>query len=247
MGVPEGIFGVFGTHEIEDRNVFQTGIFVTEASTLSPFVVHAETKDFQLAFQLNDEFDKAGRVWLGCAVPGGIGQYSLLRGPAGLVVRAESYFRPVTPAEIDADIDELGEQVLGSRLEEVPECEREGLIIAPFLDTKYVYTGPEQRLLRMAFVTRVFPGVIPSDITDLIREVDRAVPDSDMRNTQYYEFFHADGGKIVTSRFEKPEEFDPANLKHIGDVEIKGRTRLWFYPKGDRDNAVDISGYRRHH
>ena len=247
MGVPEGSFGVFGTREIEDRHVFQTGIFVTDASIISPFVVHAETKDFQVSNQINEEFDKATRTWCSCAVPAGIGQYSLLLGPAGLVVRVEAYFRPVTQAEAEEDHHQYGDQVLGPRVEDVPEEERKGKLAIPSLGVQHVYEGPEQRLLRIAFVTRVFPGSIPEDITDLVRDVDGAVPESDMRKLQRYDFFHAEDGRIVSAAFDKPKEFDPAKLEHFGDVEIKGRTRLWFYPKGDREQAVDISGYRRHH
>jgi hypothetical protein len=237
--------GVFVTGEMEDRFAFHAGIFVTRANTLVPFAVHAESADFQVSNQINEEFAKAGSTWASCAVPAGIGQYSLFHGPAGLVARSEAYFRPVTPDEAEWDFDMYGDQVLGPRVEDVPEDEREGKVIIPFLGRDHVYEGPSERLLKMVFVTRFFQGEIPEDITDLVKEVDGAVPDLNLRKIQKYDFFHAENGRAVGMAFRKPEDFDPTKLEHFGDVEIMGKTRLWFYPKGEKDKAIDMSGYRR--
>ncbi len=225
-----------------DVHAFKAGIFMSDANLFSPVAVYPIMR-CQVLETFLEEQKKHPSLWMTYAGPAGIGQYSLKRKtPAGILARFDVHFRHPTKEEMQDDFQNFGEQVLGPPVAEVPENERaEYKCNATFNVRKedHYFTGPA-RIIKSMFLTRVFTGEVPKDITPLIQEVDKAAETGEMITSQGYQFLHATDGKMIYLPFNKPEEFNPTKLVPFGHVEIKGR-RMTYYPKGDRNHPIDFT------
>lgn len=232
-----------------DLHTFQTGIFFTEANTLSPVVPQAKPAEYQTLEYTCRETGKiikeAVGQWATYAAVAGIAQYSLKKNkPVNLLGRANTYFRWATKDEAARDCDHFGDQVIGPSLKEASEELKKRPTINLFGEP-HVYTGPE-RLERIVVASRVFPGRVPADISAVAREVDEASGKNELMVSQGYHFFRAEKGKLTYQAFMDVKEFDPKKMTLHGELELKDNKMTW-YPNGDKTMPKDFSDaiYRR--
>lgn len=224
-----------------DIFAFQSGIFFSKANLLSPVAVYPET-GFQSLETFLDGQKEYSQQWVSYAGPAGIGQYSLKHGPANIVARFNTHFRHPTKEEMSWDFEHYGEQVLGPIVNEVPKDEVEkykGNTRIRVFGEDFYFTGPP-RMIKSVFLTRVFPGEMPEDISRFIKEVDEASEIGEMIVSQGYQFFHAEKGRMLYLPFGKVEEFDSSKASLFGTVEIEDRI-MTYYPMGDKSHPVDFT------
>lgn len=224
-----------------DIHAFQAEIFMSDANLFSPVTIYARAP--QSLEEVFEEQKTHPSRWMSYAGPAGIGQYSLVRGkPAGILARFDAHFRGPAKHEMEADFEDFGEQVLGPAVEEVAENEREqykGNGIFTFCGKDHYFTGPP-RLVKSVFLSRVFSGNLPTDVSDLVKEVDEASETGEKIVTQGYQFLHSIDGKIKYLPFEKSEDYDPSKLVLFGTVEIEDG-RMTYYPNGDKSHPIDFT------
>ncbi len=238
----------FTTKEI-DIHAFQAGIFMAEADLISPVVVE-ETEHPDIPQRLEDFYAAMKRHldhWSSYASAAGIGQYSLVTGqPAGALARVDSYFRNPTGREMFEDFHNFGEQVMGPAVLETTDEQREQFknnLVFNFLGEDFYFVGPP-RLRRTVFLTRVFPGSLPPDISEFIRDIEGISQADEMMTTQGYHLFHAIDGRMMHLPFREATDYDPTKLTYFGQMRME-RKRLLFYPP-DENRVVDFTqAFRR--
>ena len=225
-----------------DVHAFQASIFMWGAHILSPVVPPDKPATYQtLEYQLNktgELIQKGIRDWSAYAGAAGITQYSLVKGSAGVLGRANTRFRWAESKEVSADLNGFGDQVIGPPVAEADE-ELKKRPHFSLLGKPHIYTGPE-RLVKISIVSRAFPGELPEDITDLIREVDEASENDPMATSQGYYLFHAENGVLRHQAFGKPEKFDPKKMLLHGRLERTDKTMTWL-PEGS-SQRIDFTG-----
>lgn len=224
--------------EERDIHSFQAGIFAFGADILVPVGIVARSHRFQPLQDFFAEMERHPEVWSAYAGPAGVGQYSLTHGPAGVLSRVNVYFRNPTQEEAAVDYMHFGEQVMGSKLSELG-AGRVARASFRSMGDWWEYAGPE-RIEKSVFVTRVFSGAMPSDVSDIVREVDAKSGTGDMIVPQGYQFMHATDGRILYGAFARAEDFYPDKLTVFGSVEIKGR-EMTYFPGEDRSHPIDFS------
>jgi hypothetical protein len=226
-----------------DIHAFQAGIFLSDADLFSPVVIYSGVFKNQFLEDFDAEIKTHPSKWMAYAGPAGIGQYSLKRGkPAGVLAKWITHFRTPTAEEKHHDFEFFGEQVMGPKVDEASKKEIEENkhnSIFKVFGENYYFTGPP-RILKSIFHTRVFPGEIPKDIFDLVRQVDESAKTDEMNVFQCYQFLHATDGKMLYLPFGDPKDYNPDNLDFYGAVEISNG-EMNFYPRGDRENPIDFT------
>jgi len=222
---------------------FQKSIFRLNADFFSPVGVYPKNLKFQSLQDFFEEQKIQPSQWMAYAGPAGIGQYSLKRGrPAGVLAKFDVHFRNPTEDEMQWDFQNFGEQVLGPAVVEVPANEREKYknhkIFKVWKEDHY-FTGPP-KIVKSLFLSRVFSGDIPKDISDLVRQVDEAAETGEMITAQGYQFLHSTDGKMKYLPFGKTEEYNPSKLNAFGFVEIENG-RMIYYPKEDKSHPIDYT------
>jgi len=176
------------------------------------------------------------------AGPAGIAQYSLRRKePAGVLGRMIVEFRNANQLEMVEDFEKFGGQVIQPGDGADPE-EFKGNSVFRVSDTDHYYVGPP-RIERMIFVSRVFPGEVPTDVRGLVKEVDEAfvVPEgNELMIPQCYQFLHATNGGMKYGVFEGAEKYDPRELTEYGFVMIED-DQMTYFPGGDRGSSIDFT------
>ncbi len=223
---------------------FQNGIFMSDADLLSLVAVYSHGGHQTLQNATEEQRIQPSR-WMSYAGPAGIGQYSLRRGkPAGVLARFDAHFRHTTTDEMTDDFNNFGEQVLGPEVCEVAEADRvkyknNGLFYPFGNDEQFYFVGPP-RLIKSVFISRVFLGDIPDDVSELVSEVDAAAETGEMITSQGYQFLHSRGGRIQYLAFGKDGGYDKSKLRLFGTIEMSDRLML-FYPNGDRRQPIDFT------
>jgi hypothetical protein len=227
-----------------DVHAFQAGILLAQADLLSPVAIQV-VKGPYVPQTLKDFYDvmkSHPNQWSYYAGPAGIGQYSLITGrPAGVLARVDSYFRIPSDEEMGEDVQSFGEQVIGPAVSQVPDEQREkykNTGIYRVFGEDFYFGGPT-RLDKTVFLTRVFPGGLPDDISKLNKDIEGVSEVGEMIFPQGYHFLHADNGNMRYLPFRKPTDYDPAKLTDFGKVRME-REKLMFY-SADGDVTVDIS------
>lgn len=219
--------------------VFQSGIYLSEASVLSPVDVFPN-RGFQYLGDIQGEYANGVNQWMTYAGLAGVAQYSLDKGPAGVLARFELHHRDPFKEEMEQDFQDFGDQVLGPLVEEVagnPDYAK-----APkfrFFGEWHHFTGPS-RLDKSRLISRVFSGELPTDVSSLVAEVDELKDEDRMQMFRGYQFIHAVDGKVSYSAFDDTEGYDSNSLGDFGIVEKSGREMV-FYPRGDRSAPRDLS------
>ena len=224
---------------------FNYNIFHLDAAKrgfVQPVVITPENFDYQtLGDCLGDnenarQIQKASSEWASGAAIAGIAQYSITRKkPAGILGRFDIRFRYSLQVEMKNDFDHFGEQVIS----EITDEPSKGAPIINVFGKDYVYTGP-LRIDDFIFTTRVFQGLVPSNISQLTKEVDENSVKGELVFKQQYHFFHATRGEISYLPFREPEDFSPEKLIPHGRVEIKDK-EMTYFPTGDKSSAVDFT------
>ena len=232
----------FVTSEL-DVLAFQHGIFVSESDLLAPVAVRPQFP-FMCLKQVFAEQKRQPSLWATYAGPGGVGQYSLKRGkPAGVLARFDVYFREPSQEEMGEDFRNFGEQVVGPAVDEVAENERGNYKtnsrFRPFSSAEHFFVGPP-RVDKSLFLSRVFNGGIPQDVSRLINEVDAQAEKGEGIVHQGYQFFHAEAGRVVYLPFNTQQGYDPSKLQLFGNVKLSGPNTMAFHPRGGRD-SIDYS------
>jgi len=203
---------------------------------------------FQSARDVREKLLKAECTWLCYAGAAGVGQFSLRkRKPAFALGRFNTYFRLPTQDEIEKDIDELEYQVLA--YPSIKDVDSWRVISAPGSAANGLkYTGPE-RILKVAFMTRVLGGEPPVDASPLIREIDEASERGDMIASKGYRLVAARNGIIRYLPFEDQEDYNRDNLIPFERVEIVSahgknsvpEEKMLCYLTHHTDNPADLS------
>lgn len=225
---------------------FQKEIFFANADLISPVVIQEQEKKDQYVLQtltdVSKEMKRHSNWWSSYAGPAGIGQYSLTTGkPAGVLARVDSYFRTPSEREMKEDFQNFREQVIGPVVSEVPVEQKEqyeNVGVFQCFDENFYFSGPP-RLNKTVFLSRVFPGILPSDISKLINDIEGISESGKMIVTQGYRLFHAIDGKMSYLPFKEIAGYDPKKLTEFGQMRME-RKRLLFYPT-DTDEPVDFT------
>ena len=231
-----------------DPLTFTSGIFMSSADLISPVSIQAEpTYPQSLQEALKAPEDHPGR-WSSCAAVAGIAQNSLRNKPAGVLARFDIHYRNADTDEMNYDFQNFGEQVMGPRVSEVPEGERDkwenNNIFNPFGDQDAFYFIGPPRVVKSMFLTRVFPGELPESLDSLVADL-KAIQKSNedpMVTPQCYQFFHATDGKLLYSPFvlSKTNEYNPTQLNPHGHVEISDQ-RMTYFTGDDRRPGIDFT------
>ncbi len=241
----------FGTKEIE-LEAFHRGIFITNASVLSPVVMSeedaGELQSLEQFYDLQSNFSEHLRDWVSYVGPGGIGQYSLIKNTqVNVLGRWDIYFRHPTLEEIEHDLNHYGDQVFGPNVLEVSRAENKsyrGHTIFGLGEDYHYFTGPP-RLRKSIITTKVFPGDLPEDLTSHLQQLEKIVKTDNLVVFQTYQFLHADKGSLLYSAFNKPEDYDSSKLNKMGSVEIEitdSNRAMTFYAGSDRSHPIDFIG-----
>ncbi len=229
------------THELDILS-FQESIFAYNANFLSPVIVRPEEE-----FQTLSTFFKLQETllsqWASYAGPAGIAQYSLKKGkPVGVLGRWDINFRKPSGFEMQRDFECFGEQVIGPCVNEVPKDEKEkwkNNNTFEFANQDYYFVAPD-RISEMRFLSRVFEGDFPKDLTSLVQEVDGISKTNENIIHQGYHFMHAIDGKIKYAAFKNSKDFKKTPPMDYGFVE-RNNGELIFYPNGDRQHPIDFT------
>jgi len=224
-----------------DVHAFHAGIFFSEADLISPVSIYPSV-DFQTLENFHEESKAYPSQWMTYAGPAGIGQYSLKKGPAGALAKVEVHFRHPSTDEMKHDFNEFGEQVLGPPVKEVPEEEKQSYknnAIFKLWGDDHYFMGPS-RIVKSVFLTRIFPGDLPEDISRVVQEVDELSEKDEMIVPQGYQFLHAKEGKMHYMPLGKKEDYRPSKLDLLGFVEINNGS-MTYYPKGDKNHPIDFT------
>ena len=232
----------FVTKEL-DTHTFQAGIFMSNANLFSPVAVYSANNKCQTLEEVFEEIERHADQWATYAGVAGVAQYSLKRDePAGVLARFDIYFRLPTEVEMYIDFQNFGDQVIGPPVEEVPEESRKkykhSAIFNPW-GKKYYFAGPP-RLVKSVFLSRVFSGPLPEDISSLLEEVDVVAETGETIISQGYQFFHATKGNLKYLPFAKKEDYDVSKLKPHGCVCISGDNKMFYFPDADSE-PVDFT------
>ncbi|MBS3134593.1 hypothetical protein J4214_05165 [Candidatus Woesearchaeota archaeon] len=174
--------------------------------------------------------------------PAGIGQYSLKKGSAGILARLDIYFRQASPREMRVDFENFGEQVVGPAVKDIHEEEKEKYKdneIFMIFGRDHYFIGPP-RIIKSLFLTRVFPGEVPTDISSLVKEVDEHAETGERVIFQHYQFLHATEGKIRYLSFRKIEDYNPSKLSLYGLIKIADR-KMTYYPNSNPNKPIDFT------
>ncbi|MDD2823490.1 MAG: hypothetical protein PHQ59_05430 [Candidatus Daviesbacteria bacterium] len=227
-----------------DIQAFQAAIFTSDADLISPVVI--EEREGPYIIQTLPDFFAAMKRhpnwWSSYAGPAGIGQYSLITGkPAGVLARVDAHFRTPSDREIREDFQQFGEQVMGPAVSEVPRAQKDqykNASVFQCFGESYYFSGPP-RLNRTTFLSRVFPGMLPSDISGLVKDIESISEDGEMIVNQGYHLFHAVDGKISYLPFREVIDYDPIKLTEFGRMSMVW-DKLLFYPS-NTNKPVDFT------
>ncbi|MCU0642438.1 MAG: hypothetical protein MUF61_02570 [archaeon] len=234
------------TQEI-DIPAFRAGLFMWGANILSPVEIVPKPG----LVNLEEAFEQAGNLikqyfpWI---VTGGIGLYSLIREPAGILARFDTIGRNATENERQEDLRWYGEQVTGPEVGSGEDEEYKHNARVKIWDKEFYYVGPP-RLVKARFATRAFSGDLPAKegIIELAKQVDelglKAGREIDGETiNQGYRLFHAVKGKIYHTGFGKVEDYDPDKMNSLwAEVEVTKTGDIMYYPQGERGNEKDFS------
>lgn len=222
-------------------HAFHAGIFISRADVLSPVVLYPMERELQLLRDAVEDQKNLSSVWASCAGPAGIGQYSLRYGtPTGVLARYEVHGRDPVRQEMFADFEDFGEQVLGPSVAEMRSAAENQYRRNPVFDyagEAHYFTGP-LRIVKAVFISRVFTGEVPEDITDVIEELDTLKGVGDKIGFGGYHFLHARNGCLQEQTFRNKEAYKPEALESWGRVEMKG-VKMVYYPS--RGNSIDFT------
>jgi len=242
---------VMAITDVIDVNAFRAGLFMWKANVLSPIEIQFSPRHSSVRLEeACDSLNSLNNGFFPWVVHGGIGLYSLIEGPAGLLTRLDTLMRKATKDEMERDWQYFGEQVMGPEVGGDKEGEYQNNPTFKALDSEFYYIGPP-RLLKARFATRVFPGDMPErgELSEIVKQVDELrleegqTPDGEVI-FQGYQLFHTNKGKIYFNGFEEFEDYNPNELESFGDIEVfKGGylPKLIFYPRGNKNNAKDFS------
>lgn len=224
-----------------DPVAFQAGIFMSKASVLGPVAVYAPEghQGLRHYFEIQKEQPSSLIGWVG---PAGVGQYSLKHGPAGVLGRLDIHFRFPTSEEMHTDFDGFGDQVVGPRVDEVPEDEREkydGNAIFQLWGEDHYFIGPP-RIVKSVLLSRVFAGDKPNDISELVDDIEKIAETDTLVVPQSYHLIHAIDGLLTCTAFPDLESYDGSKVRPYGFVKTADGT-LTYYPGEDESTAVDFS------
>ena len=232
-----------------DIPAFRAGIFSFGPTILSPVEHYLDEGlsfvSLQDACEQEKNLSNGFFPWI---ATGGIGLYSLKKGPAGILTRLDILFRDATSNEMRHDFGNFGEQVMGPEIGTGEDRKYKGNPIFNAWGTEYFYIGPP-RIIKGRFATRAFQGPLPEadGLERFMKQVDEigllGGPKSDGSEVvpQGYRLFHADQGIIYHTGFGKIEEYDPDKMREVwGEVGL-GRDHVNFYPNGSREKAVDFT------
>jgi hypothetical protein len=229
--------------------IFASGVFgeafnLTKNS-LVPLVFSPGDIGLQANFQkLADALENPNKMmeaWWSFIGPSSIGQFSGLNrdNRIFLIARYDVELRNASEAEMINDFDSFGEQVMGK---EVSDTEKEsGQPVFQCLGSSFQYTGP-LRFKKSVFTMRIMEGDIPVDteIKTLISEIDESAPKKGYR-FQRYLVLTAFRGFMRYGNFKKEEDFNPEELRVLGDVSINdAKTQMFFLP-GGKGLEIDFS------
>lgn len=203
---------------------------------------------FQRPWERRECIMEAIQYWHSIAAPAGIAQASIThKKPTGILACIDIHYRHATPEEIRLDLNELGEQVIGEKIEETPETPANRPYVTIVDGSKYVYIGGP-RVKEVIFPSVVFQGPVPQNISKLVEEIksiSESGGDDEMIINQGYQFFHATDGRIsyLPLTAKDYEAFDPDNLKFHGMVEIEDapERKMTYFSEEDRSGAEDFT------
>ena len=248
---------VMATTGVIDVHAFNAGLFMWKADVLSPIEFNFEDPRFPVR-PLEDamsDMNGLNNRFFPFVVQGGIGLYSLVEGPAGLLTKYDIEMRRATKKEMERDFQYFGEQVMGAEVGTGEDEEHKGNSTFKVWGKDYYYVGPP-RFIRARFATRVFPGEMPDrdGLAEIVGQVDELGLEEGKTDSlgevvaQGYRLFHADKGKIRHAGFGKfeGEGYDLSQMDELfGEVDIFDGDQylpfIAFYPGGDRDNERDFS------
>jgi len=242
---------VMATTDVIDVGVFRTGLFVWKANVLSPIEIQFSPGASSVKLEKAvDNLNSLNNGFFPWTIQGGIGLYSLIKEPVGLLTRLDTLMRKATKEEIERDWQYFGEQVMGPEVGNDKEGEYKNNPIFKALGSEFYYVGPP-RLTRARFTTRVFPGSIPEKgkLSEIVKQVDELGLEEGQASDgemvfQGYQLFHANKGKINYKGFEKFEDYNSDEMESFGEIELfKGEPlpQLIFYPRGNKNNGKDFS------
>ncbi len=246
--IKEESLPLIGTDEISVP-VFRSGLFSWGPEILSPVEIFMDEKSsiitLEEACKQGEDMSNMFFPWI---VTGGIGLYSLKKGPAGILTKLDILFRDATLSEMNYDLQNFGEQVVGPEVGKGEDEEYRNNPVFGVFNSDCYYVGPS-RIMKGRFATRAFSGSLPNvegleefvGQTDKISLVGNPEEVDPKVVSQGYRLFYADSGKIYHAGFEGIDDYDPKKMNELwGEVEL-GRNFVNFYPRGVKDDAKDFS------
>jgi hypothetical protein len=238
------------TKEI-DVDAFRAGLFMWKANVLSPIEIQFPPRVSSMRLEeACDNLNTLNNGFFPWTIQGGIGLYSLVQGPAGLLTRLDTLMRNATKSEMERDWQYFGEQVMGPEVGNDKTGEYKNNPTFKALDSEFYYIGPP-RLVGARFATRVFPGNMPEEgkLSEIVKQVDELGLEQGQTPKgkvffQGYQLFHADKGRIYVNGFREFEDYDSDETEFFGNIEVFKRGHfpgLRFYPRGDREKEKDFS------
>ncbi len=238
------------TNEI-NLEAFKAGIFLSRASVCSSVVVsYTELSRDPLGFQTLEDTCEGGRnilfmkealqqfgSFVGVA---GAGQYSLMNGNSvGAFARFDIRFRHPMYEEMERDLQNYGDQVVGPLVDEAGE-EYKNNASFDLLGKRHVFLGP-LRISDFVFNTCVFEGPKLQCLNEVIARIENNSGKDPLQTPQAYHYFHAKGGDIEYTAFGSPERYDLNAMRKHGNV-YKNNDSLWFIPhESFEEKVVDFT------
>lgn len=231
---------------------FRAGLLSWGPRILSPIECYPPYEEsfvsLEEAIKQTNNIPNAFFPWI---VTGGIGLYSLKKGPAGILTRWDVLFRNATQEEVARDFRYFGEQVMGPKVGDGEDEKYRNNARLRVFNSEFYYTGPP-RVVKSRFATRAFSGDLPDReiLAKFIAEVDkigltnevltRDGADRDVAS-QGYRLFQAKEGRMYHTGFGKFQDYNPDKMRELwGEVTVRGK-KMTFYPKGQRDKSSDFS------
>ena len=229
--------------------VFASGVFgrvfnLTKNS-LVPLVFSPGDIGMQASFQeladVSEIHNKMMNAWWSFIGPSSIGQFSEINrdNKIFLIARYDVEFRNASEAEMINDFDSFKEQMISEEVGYIKG--KTGQSILQYLGSLFQYVSP-LRFKKGIFTMRIIEGNIPieAEMKTLISEIDKNVP-KEGRQFQRYLVFTAFRGFMQYGNFEKKNDFNPTDLRVLGEVSINdAKTQMIFSPAG-KSPKLDFS------